>query len=131
MYVWQQAQLTGTKGRGLIHRDTEKLLFSAHHIYALSHRQDRGLTVGDPSGGGTPGPISNPVVKPTRADGTWGVGPWESRSSPTSDLFFFTTTTPPITLTAQPPVDQPHTYSYTITQKLKDLFNLHFEKLYF
>src|SRR5690606_12743278 len=31
-----------------------------------------------------PGPFSNPVVKPTRADGTGGAAPWESRSSPTT-----------------------------------------------
>ena len=45
--------------------------------------------VGDLSGGGTPGPFSNPVVKPTRADGTGGVAPWESRSSPTHPVLFF------------------------------------------
>ena len=39
--------------------------------------------VGGFGGGGTPGPFSNPVVKPTRADGTWSVGSWESRSLPT------------------------------------------------
>jgi hypothetical protein len=37
---------------------------------------------GDPSGGGTPGHISNPEVKSTSADGTWGAAPWESRSLP-------------------------------------------------
>jgi hypothetical protein len=38
--------------------------------------------LGDSSGGGTPGHIPNPEVKPASADGTWGVTPWESRSSP-------------------------------------------------
>ena len=42
---------------------------------------------GDWSDGGTPGHISNPVVKPVSADGTWGADPWESRSSP-KDFFF-------------------------------------------
>ena len=37
---------------------------------------------------GTPGPIPNPVVKPFRADGSWGASPCESRSSPTK-LFAF------------------------------------------
>ena len=43
----------------------------------------QGQVVGDYGGEGTPGPFSNPVVKLTRADGTWGVTPWESKSSPT------------------------------------------------
>ena len=34
------------------------------------------------SGEGTPGSISNPAVKFTSADGTWGATPWESRSLP-------------------------------------------------
>lgn len=41
------------------------------------------VVVGDYGGEGTPGSISNPAVKLTRADGTWGVTPWESKSSPT------------------------------------------------
>jgi hypothetical protein len=43
----------------------------------------RRQVVGVYGGGGTPGPFSNPVVKPTRADGTGGVAPWETRSMPT------------------------------------------------
>ena len=39
-------------------------------------------TLGDLSGEGTPGPISNPAVKFASADGTWGATPWESRSLP-------------------------------------------------
>jgi hypothetical protein len=39
-------------------------------------------SLGDWSDGGTPGYISNPVVKPVSADGTWGVTPRESRSLP-------------------------------------------------
>ena len=38
--------------------------------------------LGDSSGGGTPGSIPNPAVKPTSADGTWGATLWESRSLP-------------------------------------------------
>ena len=34
------------------------------------------------SGGGTPGPIPNPEVKPSSADGTAGESLWESRWSP-------------------------------------------------
>ena len=37
---------------------------------------------GDLRDGGTPGLISNPVVKAVSADGTWGATPRESRSSP-------------------------------------------------
>ncbi len=39
-------------------------------------------SLGDQSGEGTPGPISNPEVKLASIDGTWGAAPWESRSSP-------------------------------------------------
>ena len=39
--------------------------------------------VGGHSGRGTPGPIPNPVAKPSCADGTALVRVWESRSSPT------------------------------------------------
>src|ERR1700690_2776038 len=39
-------------------------------------------SLGDLSGRGTPGPISNPVVKPVSADGTWRATSWESRSLP-------------------------------------------------
>ncbi len=37
---------------------------------------------GGHGGGETPVPIPNTAVKPTRADGTWGEAPWESRSLP-------------------------------------------------
>ena len=43
---------------------------------------------GDPCDGGTPGYISNPVVKPVSADGTWSADSWESRSLP-KDFFCF------------------------------------------
>jgi hypothetical protein len=39
-------------------------------------------SLGDRSGGGTPGPIPNPEVKPASADGTWLVTARESRSLP-------------------------------------------------
>ncbi len=39
--------------------------------------------VGDPGGGGTPGSISNPTVKPASADGTGRDTSWERRSLPT------------------------------------------------
>ncbi len=44
-------------------------------------------SLGDSSGGGTPGPIPNPAVKPASADGTRGEALWESRSLPRG--FFF------------------------------------------
>ena len=39
-------------------------------------------SLGDLCGRGTPGPISNPVVKHVSADGTWRATSWESRSLP-------------------------------------------------
>ena len=53
------------------------------------------MSSGDFGGGVTPGPIPNPVVKPACADGTWGVAPWESRSSP-EDSFYSLPSPPPI-----------------------------------
>ena len=47
------------------------------------------MSFGDWSGEGTTGNISNPVVKLTSADGTWGAAPWESRSLP-KDFFYLT-----------------------------------------
>ena len=46
-----------------------------------------GEFVGDWSGGGTPGPISNPAVKSTSTDGSMRVAACESRSLPTSSPF--------------------------------------------
>lgn len=43
---------------------------------------------GDLSDEDIPGSIPNPAVKLVSADGTWGVAPWESKSSPIS-LFYF------------------------------------------
>jgi hypothetical protein len=40
------------------------------------------LSLGDLCGGGTPGPIPNPEVKPVSADGTWRETSRESRSLP-------------------------------------------------
>lgn len=44
--------------------------------------------LGDMSGEGTPGPISNPAVKLASADGTALVAGWESRSLPRNCLSF-------------------------------------------
>jgi hypothetical protein len=49
--------------------------------------------VGDRSGGGTPGLISNPAVKPASADGTCTATYWERRSLPT---FLFSFPHPPL-----------------------------------
>ncbi len=73
---------------GLSTCDTEKLTLSLSLPFSRMQPSKRLLCVGGFGGGGTPGPFSNPVVKPTRADGTWGVGPWESRSSPTLTSLF-------------------------------------------
>ena len=53
----------------------------------LSGRNGEGL-VGDMSGGGTPGPISNPAVKSTSTDGSMRVAACESRSLPTFPSLF-------------------------------------------
>ncbi len=50
------------------------------------------LSLGDWSDEDTPGNISNPAVKLISADGTWGVTPRESRSSPRG--FFFVNAQP-------------------------------------
>ncbi len=47
-----------------------------------SAKEHRNMSLGDFSGEGTPGNISNPEVKLVSADGTWGAAPWESRSLP-------------------------------------------------
>jgi hypothetical protein len=52
-------------------------------VSASDPRVDEVERFGVSSGGGTPGPFSNPVVKPTRADGTGGAVLWETRSTPT------------------------------------------------
>ena len=47
------------------------------------------MSLGDWSGGATPGPIPNPEVKSASADGTWPATAWESRSLP-RDFYFIT-----------------------------------------
>ncbi len=47
-----------------------------------SKRTTESQRSGDHAGGVPPVPISNTEVKTSRADNTWGAGPWESRSSP-------------------------------------------------
>jgi len=48
------------------------------------------MSLGDLSGGGTPGNIPNPVVKPVSADGTWRATSRESRSLPRGISFNIT-----------------------------------------
>ena len=55
--------------------------------------------VGDRSGGGTPGSIPNPEVKPASADGSMRVTACESRSSPTQLAVFYW----PRSLPSRPP----------------------------
>jgi hypothetical protein len=61
--------------------------FSSNNVSIIRDSIRFGINIlnkplGDYSGGGTPGHIPNPVVKPASADGTWGATPWESRSLP-------------------------------------------------
>src|SRR5512146_2806455 len=46
------------------------------------------MSLGDLSGGGTPGNIPNPEVKPVSADGTWRETSRESRSLPRGFSFY-------------------------------------------
>ena len=46
-------------------------------------------SLGDWSDVGTPGYISNPVVKDVSADGTWRATSWESRSLPRGFFLFY------------------------------------------
>ena len=55
---------------------------------AVLHQNTVLQSPGDFRGGGTPGPISNPVVKPVSTDDTAGVARWDSRPSPGAFLFF-------------------------------------------
>ena len=63
--------------------DAENLEFSRCSIdVSIKNQISYRRSFGDFSGGDTPGPIPNPVVKSASADGTWGATPWESRSLP-------------------------------------------------
>lgn len=57
-------------------------LLSALLLCGLAASDEWRIFLGVSSGEGTPGPISNPVVKLSSADGTWRVTAWERRSSP-------------------------------------------------
>jgi hypothetical protein len=57
-------------------------MFGYPACYSVGKINKRINPLGDLSDGGTPGHISNPVVKAVSADGTWGATPWESRSLP-------------------------------------------------
>ena len=48
--------------------------------------KERSQIFGGDSGGEPPVPIPNTEVKPASADGTWGAGPWESRTLPDINL---------------------------------------------
>ena len=43
---------------------------------------ERPSRAGGFGGGGTPGPVPNPEVKPASAEGTAGATPWEARAPP-------------------------------------------------
>ena len=51
----------------------------APHRSTCGQRPSR---AGGPGGGVPPGPVPNPEVKPARAEGTAGAGPWENRAPP-------------------------------------------------
>ena len=52
------------------------------HILAVKTETEKEKSFGDKRGSGTPGHISNPVVKAASADGTWRATSRESRSLP-------------------------------------------------
>ena len=76
----QCVQLSRTNDRRLLVWCREPCSLSDRNVSSLSIRKQKSL--GDWSDGGTPGYITNPVVKPVSADGTWSADSWESRSLP-------------------------------------------------
>lgn len=77
MYRQQCLEQSRTNDRGL--DGTRKT--QGHSVQFLGYAKEAKL-LGDRSGGGTPGPIPNPAVKPSSADGTSLATGWKSRSSP-------------------------------------------------
>ena len=81
--------------RTMIERAEEvKAFCSVFRVWAALREQGELTLVktgsfGDRSGEGTPGPIPNPEVKLSSADGTALEAGWESRSSPTEPVFSF------------------------------------------
>jgi hypothetical protein len=70
--------------------DKSTLLMRLHTIIlCFCSNRDKKKSLGDLSDGGTPGYISNPVVKPVSADGTWSADSRESRSLPRDFFFIF------------------------------------------
>lgn len=67
------------------------------------------MAVGGCRGGGPPGSIPNPVVKPACADGTALVTEWESRSLPTQPYLFSC-----LHLTAASPPHRPFFFPYSV-----------------
>ena len=65
----------------LIGRGLGIFVVRARYGVLKGHQQFHKVS-GGYSGGETPVPIPNTEVKTARADGTWGVAPWESRSPP-------------------------------------------------
>ena len=88
----QCVELSRTNDRRLPAWCGELYPFSMHCLLALCQTHlfafvpSKIKSFGDWSDGGTPGYISNPVVKPVSADGTGSADSWESRSSP-KDFF--------------------------------------------
>ena len=79
VYAWQHVQLTDTNRS----RTSPELLRKSFALHAVSGFQGRiPEQSGDDGGGDPPVPIPNTEVKPSSADGTWGAGPWESRTLP-------------------------------------------------
>jgi hypothetical protein len=61
--------------------------FRTSTYYSLKYKLK---SLGDLCDSGTPGHISNPVVKAVSADGTRGVTLWESRSLPRGFFYYLT-----------------------------------------
>jgi hypothetical protein len=82
--VQQCIELSRTNGRGLnvvVRRTRSFSGVRKNSVDKINNIRNK-KSLGDKSGGGTPGNIPNPAVKPACADGTWGATPWESRSLP-------------------------------------------------
>ena len=75
----QCLQPSGTNARAL---RLEDVCLGTVILVRIAQRDKPERQAGERRGGGPPGPIPNPAVKPICADDTALVGAWESRSLP-------------------------------------------------
>src|SRR6267378_8495218 len=76
-------QISGTTA-GPAHTSKSRRSIASARALKSQQNNDYNCVLGPSSGGVTPVPIPNTVVKPTSAEDTRDVGPWENRSGPGS-----------------------------------------------